>query len=312
MKKIVVCGATGLVGSALAKQLHASGRELILVGRDAAKLRQTFTFNVEVLTWDELLNSDVENIDVIINLAGAGVSDEKWTPAYKQTMHDSRLITTRKCVELCQKNSDTRLINASAVSAYGFYDQDHAPFRENDTNKRIGTNFLQKLIDVWEAEALKAEAYGNKVTLLRIGVVLDRFGGALPKMAKPYQFYMGGPVGTGQQVMSWISLRDLVNAIVFLTEHAEISGPVNMVSPGACAQKEFAKALGKALNKPSLVHMPALMIKATMGQLGEELVLTGQRVSPEKLLRHFFTFQDTDIAEFLAELYNQSAGGVKA
>lgn len=304
MKKIVICGATGLVGSALAEQFHSSGRKLILVGRDAAKLRQAFAFDVEPLTWDELLNSDAENIDVIINLAGASVGDQKWTPTYKQIMRDSRFKTTKKCVELCKKNSDIRLINASAVSAYGFYDQDHAPFSEKDTHKRTGTNFLQEMIDEWEAEALKAESSGNNVTLLRIGVVLDRFGGALPLMTKPYQFYMGGPAGTGKQVMSWIGLRDLVNAIVFLTEHAEISGPVNMVSSGACTQKEFARALGKALNKPSAVNMPTFMIKAAMGQMGEELVLTGQRVSPEKLLQHGFNFQHTDIEVFLKKLYN--------
>lgn len=304
MKKIVICGATGLVGSALTKQLHAAGRPLILVGRDAARLRQSFVFDVEALTWDELLESDSENIDVIINLAGASVGDEKWTPAYKQIMWHSRLNTTQKCVELCQRNSSIRLINASAVSAYGFYDHDHAPFSEIDTHKRMGTNFLQEMIDAWEAAALEAESSGNSVTLLRIGVVLDRFGGALPSMAKPYQFYMGGPAGTGKQVMSWIGLRDLVNAIGFLTEHADISGPVNMVSSGACTQKEFAKALGKALKKPSVVRMPAFMIKATMGQFGEELVLTGQRVSPEKLLQHGFNFQDTDIDLFLEALYN--------
>ncbi len=303
MKKTVICGATGMVGSVLTKQLHASGQPLILVGRDAAKISQSFAFDVEALSWDELHNVDPQEIGIVVNLAGAGVSDQKWTPAYKQTMRDSRLNTTQQCVKLCKKNPDIRLINASAVSAYGFYDHDHPRFTENDTDKRSGTNFLQELIDDWEALALQAQTAGNSVTLLRTGIVLDRSGGGLPAMAKPFTLYMGGAVGTGAQIMSWISLRDLVNAIVFIIERPALNGAVNMVSTGACAQKEFARALGKALRKPSAVHMPAFMIKASMGQMGEELVLTGQRVTPEKLQQAGFTFKDTNIHTFLKAIY---------
>ena len=126
-------------------------------------------------------------------------------------------------------------------------------------------------------------------------------------MAKPFQFYMGGPVGTGEQVMSWISLRDVVAAIKFIIKQPDLTGPVNLTSTGACCQREFAKALGKALKKPSAVHMPAFMIKATMGQMGEELVLTGQRVTPSRLLKSGFQFQDTDIDIFLETLYGVSA-----
>ncbi len=303
-KKIVICGASGMVGTLLSERLHENGHSLILVGRDAEKLEQAFPFNAEFLTWDALSKYDPNQIGIIINLSGAGVSDKKWTPDYKQTMRDSRLQTTQKCVEVCKKNSDIRLINASAVSAYGFYEYDHAPFTEGDTQKRTGTNFLQELIDDWEASALKAEAFGNRVTLLRTGIVLDRSGGGLPSMAKPYAFFMGGPVGTGEQVMSWISLRDVVSAIEFIIGHPDFTGPVNLTSTGACSQKKFAKALGKALKKPSAVHMPAFMIKASMGQMGEELVLTGQRVTPLKLLQNDFQFQDTDIDIFLETHYN--------
>lgn len=303
-KKIVICGASGMVGTLLSERLHENGHSLILVGRDAQKLEQAFPFQAEFLTWDALLKHEADQIGIIINLSGAGVSDKKWTPDYKKIMRESRLQTTQKCVEICQKNSNIWLINASAVSAYGFYDYDHAPFTEGDTHKRTGTNFLQELIDDWEASALKAEAIGNRVTLLRTGIVLDRSGGGLPAMAKPYAFFMGGPVGTGEQVMSWISLRDVVSAIKFIIGHSDLIGPVNLVSPGSCQQKVFAKALGKALKKPSAVHMPAFMIKTTMGQMGEELVLTGQRVTPSNLLQSGFQFQDTDIDIFLETHYN--------
>lgn len=302
--KIVICGASGMVGTLLSKRLYENGHNLILVGRDAEKLKQAFPFQAEFLTWDALSKYNADQIGIIINLSGAGVSDEKWTPDYKKIMRDSRLQTTQKCVEICKNNSNIRLINASAVSAYGFYDHDHASFTERDAQKRTGTNFLQELIDDWEASALKAEAFGNSVNLLRTGIVLDRSGGGLPAMAKPYAFFMGGPVGTGEQVMSWISLRDVVSAIEFIIGHPDLTGPVNLTSTGACSQKDFAKALGKALKKLSAVHMPAFIIKSTMGQMGEELVLTGQRVMPSKLLQKGFKFKDPDIYLFLKTHYN--------
>lgn len=303
-KKIVICGASGMVGTLLSKQLHEDGHSLILVGRNAKKLEQALHFQAEFLTWDALSKYNANEIRIIINLSGAGVSDKKWTPDYKQTMRDSRLQTTQNCVEICKKDSNIWLINASAVSAYGFYDYDHAPFTEGDTHKRTGTNFLQELIDDWEETALKAEFSGNRVTLLRTGIVLDRSGGGLPAMAKPYAFFMGGPVGTGEQIMSWISLRDVVSAIKFIIKKPDLTGPVNLTSTGACRHREFSKALGKALGKPSAVHMPAFMIKATMGKMGEELVLTGQRVTPSRLLKSGFQFQDTDIDIFLETHYS--------
>lgn len=306
MKKTVICGATGLVGGALAKRLHEDGHDLVLVGRDPNKLRETFNFGPECLTWDELLASDPQEIDVIINLAGASVGDKRWTTAYKQVMRESRIGTTARCVEMCQKNPRIRLINASAVSAYGFYYDDPFDFAESDVDKRTGTSFLQELIDDWEAEALKAEEYGSKVTLLRIGVVLDRFGGAMPTMMRPYRFYFGGPIGAGKQIMSWIGLRDLINGICFLIERSDVVGPVNLVSPGACTQKEFAAALGKSLRKPSAITLPAPVARAIMGQFGQELVLTGQRVKPQVLLQNSFEFQDTEINAFLQGLFAES------
>lgn len=163
--------------------------------------------------------------------------------------------------------------------------------------------FLQELIDDWESLALKAKASGNSVVLLRIGVVLNQAGGALPELVKPYHFYLGGAVGTGNQVMSWISLRDLVAGIDFIIQHPEISGPVNMVSPGACTQREFSVALGKALRKPSFFPTPSLMINTFMGQMGKELVLTGQRVTPKRLQDSGFIFKDRKIDDFLRDQF---------
>jgi hypothetical protein len=303
MKNIVVGGATGLLGTALVEKLHEEGHRLILVGRNPQKLRDSFSFSPEALTWEEFSDYDAKNIDVIVNLAGASVGDKRWSPAYKKVMRDSRIDTTRACVEISKRHPNIHLINASAVSAYGFYPHDHFEFAEGDEDKRTGESFLQDMIDDWEATALKATDHGVRVTLLRFGVVLDRFGGAMPIMMNPYSYYVGGPIGSGKQIMSWIGVRDAVNAMSFLIERGDIVGPVNLVSPGPCTQKEFATALGKALKKPSAVTLPAPIARAMMGQFGQELVLTGQRVRPEVLLQNGFEFQYTEISEFLAGLF---------
>lgn len=301
--KVVICGATGMVGKKLVADISQQGFELVLVGRNVEKLRRTFTLNAEYLSWESFRDFDAEQIQTIINLSGAGVSEQKWTPEYQKVMVNSRIQSTKNCVEVCKKNRNIRLINASAVSAYGFYTHDHSAFSEDDINKREGASFLQSLIDDWEAAACEALHLHNAIVLLRIGVVLDKSGGGLPEMAKPFRVYLGGRVGTGEQVMSWISLRDLVSAISFISTRKDLNGPVNLVSPGACRQKSFAKALGKALHKPSFLAMPSFMIKASMGQMGEELVLNGQRVLPVKLQKAGFEFKDTDIETFLTEHY---------
>ncbi|MDZ4813778.1 MAG: TIGR01777 family oxidoreductase [Pseudomonadota bacterium] len=303
MKKIVICGATGMVGSRLTKQLHAKGHRLILVGREPAKIHQRFPFDVEAVSWNGLSSIDAAEVGHVINLSGAGAGDARWTNAHKALMRDSRLRTTRDCVTLCGRNPAIRLINASAVSAYGFYSGDHLPFAEADRDKRSGTCYLQELADEWEETALDAKASGNGVVLLRIGFVLDHARGGLPKMAQPYRFFIGGPAGSGEQIVSWIGLSDLVNGIEFIVQNLEIDGPVNLVSPGSCSQKEFSSALGKALGKPSFLRTPSWMIKTLLGQMGEELVLTGQRVVPQRLLQAGFVFKDDEIGALLMKLY---------
>jgi uncharacterized protein (TIGR01777 family) len=303
MKKVAICGASGMVGTRLVQRLHEKSWPLVLVGRTPQRLKQKFPFAADYCSWEEFSAYPAEDLGVVINISGAGVSDQPWSDAYKQVMTDSRLNTTNTCVEVCKQNPEIRLINASAVSAYGFYGDDHEAFSEADTDRRTGTCFLQELIDQWEQATEPAVKAGNRVALLRIGVVFDRNEGGLPAMATPFHYFLGGKSGTGKQIMSWVSLRDLVAAIEFIFDHPHLNGPINIVSPGACSNRVFAQSLGKALGRPSFVPAPAFLIKALMGQLGQELVLTGQRVSPRKLLEAGFVFQDQDIEQCLREIY---------
>ncbi|MEO0440803.1 MAG: TIGR01777 family oxidoreductase [Pseudomonadota bacterium] len=302
-RQIAIAGATGLVGTELYNILGTEGRPLSVVGRSIEKLRNSFPDADQHLTWNDFADSNAEQFHTIVNLAGATVADLKWTDEYKKVMMDSRLNATRECVKLCQRNPDIRLINASAVSAYGFYTEPYIRFTEENTDKRHGTAFLQEMIDRWEEEASKAREFGTSLAMLRIGVVLHPEEGPLPLMARQTKFFLGGPIGSGEQIMSWISSTDLARIIQFLIENPDITGPVNCTAPLACSNRAFSQALGKAMGRPSFFRTPAFVIRAAMGQMGDELVVHGQHVYPEKLLNSGFAFQHGKIEEYFSEIF---------
>lgn len=302
MNLVVVCGASGMVGRALIDTLTRRGTPFAVVGRDPARLADQFPRAQRCMSWDGFRDGDSSDVGTIVNLAGAGVNDERWSPAYKKTMTESRITSTAVCASVCAENPTVHLINASSVHAYGIYPDDHAAFTEYDRDRRVGTCYLQELIDDWEAATQPAADAGSPVSLLRIGVVLSMDGGALPPLATPFKFFIGGRYGTGKQVMSWISLRDLVSAILFLIDHPDIEGPVNVVAPNAASNAEFARALGKAMKRPSAVPLPPAAVRLILGEAGDELVLAGQRVSPTKLVDAGFGFADPDISSCLEHL----------
>ncbi|MEO1046181.1 MAG: TIGR01777 family oxidoreductase [Pseudomonadota bacterium] len=303
MASIVICGASGLVGSLLGRQLHERGDSVIVVGRDSEKLRREFPYGAAHLTWAELEQLQPNEVATLVNLAGAGVMEKRWDEGYKDVMMDSRLISTEACANICAQNPQIDLINASSVHTYGVHPTDHSPFVEGDLPSTGKDCFLYEMARRWEGATLPAVESGARVVTLRIGVVLSPEGGALIETAKPFKLYLGGRHGTGKQIMSWISLRDLVNAIVFLVYNRDVEGPVNMVSPAPCTNSEFARALGAALGKSSFLPMPSPVVRAVMGQAGLELVLLGQRVLPEKLLGAGFRFQDREIHQALREMF---------
>lgn len=301
-KRIAVVGASGFMGRKIVSMLDRTRYDLVVVGRSIRKLETIFP-DAEHLDWDGFRLLDPGSIHAVINLAGANVAEERWTEQYKQLMEDSRISSTEMCSEFCARNPSVHLINASAVSAYGFYTGPFRSFTEKDADEREGDSYLQGLIDSWEQATLEAQHAGNPVTMLRTGVILDPAEAVLEQLAKPFKFFVGGKIGTGNQVMSWISIEDSARAVLFLLEHPEIQGPVNLTSPGSCTNKEFAKALGAALGRPSVVPMPGFAMKAIMGQAGDELVLKGQRVLPVKLESAGFVFKDTSIETYLKKSY---------
>lgn len=301
--RLAIIGATGLVGSELMALQDFNTHPVTVVGRSSNKLKSAFPNAAQHLTWEEFEQSDAGEFDAVVNLAGSNVSDRRWDDAYKKVMIDSRIRATQMCVEKCAENPAIHLINASAVSAYGFYTEQGPRFTENDRDKRSGPAFLQDLIDQWEDAALKAEDYGSKVALLRTGIVFDLEDGAFPSLMKPFRMFMGGKIGTGRQMLSWISTKDAARAIAFLLDNRAITGPFNLTSPGVVSNRAMANLLGKALGKPSLVPTPAFVIRAAMGQMGDELIVKGQHVYPEKLVNAGFKFAHSTLEEYFSEVF---------
>lgn len=303
---IIIGGGTGLVGHALITKLLMSAHKITVVGRSKEKIKTRFQNSVQATTWDELNSLNPDEFDVIINLTGENIAEHRWSAKIKKKLLFSRIDATQHFV-LWAKNARSkkpRLYNASAIGIYGL--QKKVPnkteaFTEQSTiNNTLETSFSSQLVKQWEQAALQGMAMDIPITLMRFGVVLKRGEGILKKLELPTRYGMGAIVGTGEQPLAWIDHVDLVNGILFLISHPEITGPVNLVAPQLVSQKIFTKTLAKVLNKPAFLHLPEWFVKLTFGEMGEELLLSGQAVIPERLLEYQFRFEYPDLSSALA------------
>ncbi|AWN72902.1 TIGR01777 family oxidoreductase [Legionella anisa] len=295
--KIIIGGGTGLVGQILVPELLQSGHEIYVIGRDEEKIKRTFSSTVHGTTWDKLNTLNPNEFDAIINLAGENIADHRWSPKTKETLLTSRIKTTNQLV-LWGIKADTKkphLYNASAVGIYGLQKklaQDHITFTETTPPlDSPETSFASLLVTQWEEAAKKGFDAGMPVTLMRFGVILKRGGGMLKKLELPARYGMGAVVGSGEQPLAWIDSTDLVEAIMYLIAHPEITGPVNLVAPESVSQKTFTKTFAQVLKKPAFLWMPAWIIRLLFGQMGEELLLSGQTVAPQRLSEYQFNFK---------------------
>ncbi len=306
--KFFMTGGTGFVGSYLSQELAQRGHEITILTRSARPRPGTDPAVAFVQgdptqpgPWMEILAEH----DVVINLAGASVF-MRWTEENKKIIRNSRVLTTRHIVEAlaAAPNRQTQLLLSTSAIGY-FGDRGDAELTENSPP---GQDFLGQLAQEWEAEALKAQDLGVRVAITRFGIVLGRGGGILENLVPVFKAYLGGPVGSGQQWFSWIDQSDQLRAFVFLLEHPTLQGPVNFTAPQPVRNAELAKALGKVLNRPSLVPAPAFMVKMVMGEFAQ-VVLGGQRVLPEKLLAAGFTFEYPTIEAALATRCSNTLSG---
>jgi len=298
--KIVITGATGFIGSLLADRLWNQFHSLVLLSR--RPLAEVGVTKKEWFAWAPPLGGEwekaVDGADGIINLAGEPIAGKRWSDAQKEKLRSSRIDSTRALVQAIGKAKvkPKFLLSASAVGYYG-------PHGDEVVTEQTaaGADFLSSLCVDWEAEALKAEADGVRVAVVRTGIVLDRGKGALKKMVPPFKMFLGGPLGSGNQWMPWIHIEDEIGLLLFLMESENARGAFNATAPHPVTMDEFAKSLGDALNRPSWVSVPPSALALMLGEMADVLV-TGQRALPEAALKLGYDFKYPTISEALKSL----------
>jgi len=282
--KVLVSGASGLIGSALLPALQSSGY-------DITRLVRSVPSGKGDIAWDPslpLAPASVSGFDAVIHLAGESIVG-RWTEAKKQRVRESRVQGTRNLVEAlaAAPQAPRVFISASAIGYYG--DRGEETLREESSS---GNGFLPEVCREWEAAAEPAAKAGIRTAQMRFGVVLSASGGALQKMLPPFRMGVGGKIGSGRQWMSWIDIADVVGAIQHALKTDTLRGPVNVVGPNPVRNTEFTKTLASVLSRPAIFPMPAFAARLVFGQMADELLLASQRVEPAKLMASGYVFQN--------------------
>lgn len=282
--KIAVTGASGLIGSHLVPVLRGAGHHVLTVTRRPPRQPDEVQWQPQDHRLDPRALAGVQ---AVVHLAGAGIGDRRWTPGYKALVRESRVAATDLLARTLAALPDPPrvLLSGSAVGFYG-----DTGDRQVDESSPPGDGFLAEVCRDWEAATAPAGRAGIRVCLLRTGIVLSDTGGALARQLPLYRAGLGGPLGSGRQYQSWISLADEIGAIRFLLEAETVSGPVNLTAPGPVRQRDFARALGAALHRPALLPAPALALRLVLGEFAGDGVLAGQRAVPQVLLDHGYRF----------------------
>ena len=291
--RIVIAGSSGLIGTELVTSLRSDGHEVIkLVRRKPAASSEVY--------WNpaagEIDSSALVGCDVIINLAGAGVGDRRWSNSYKELIRSSRVDTTSLLAETA---ADLKLKVFIAGSAIGWYGD--TADRQVDETSPAGDGFLAEVVVAWEAASKPARDAGVRVVNIRTGLVASKHGGAWAKLLPIFKLGAGGKLGSGKQYWSFISMRDEIAAIKFLIDSPNISGPVNLTAPQPATNAEVTKAMAKVFKRPALFPVPAFALKTVLGEFSQE-VLGSSRVIPKVLLDNGFKFTDPDIESAMRTL----------
>ncbi len=288
---ILIAGGTGLIGSRLTERLLQAGHTVTQLSRNPSKHAGKHAGAVGYRQWDGKTvgdwAADIGSFDGVVNLAGEGIGDSRWTESRKQVLLNGRIESTSAIVAAIGASS-TRpavLVNASAVGYYG-----DVPEGECTEDRSAGKDFLAHVCVEWENAALKAEEHGVRVAMPRTGIVLDLHGGALPKLLLPFRLFAGGPLGSGRQWFPWVHLEDEVGAILHALSTRSLSGPFNVAAPEYVTMKEFARQLGSVLGRPSWAPAPGFVLRLLLGEMAGPLLLSGQKAISDKLQRSGFSF----------------------
>jgi uncharacterized protein (TIGR01777 family) len=294
--RVAITGSSGLIGSTLARSLEADGHAVVRVVRGGAAQPGAVRWDIDAGTIEA---GGLDGVDGVVHLAGEGIGEHRWTEAQKRRIRESRTKGTALLAGALAAlpHPPPVLVSGSAIGFYG--DRGDEPLTEVSPP---GTGFLAEVVEAWEAAAEPARSAGIRVATIRTGVVLSSSGGALQRFARLARFGLLGRLGSGRQWMSWISLDDEVAAIRFLLA-TEVAGAVNLTAPNPVTNAAFTAAIGRVLHRPTVLRVPAFAPKLLVGaELAQSLVLDGQRVVPEVLLRAGFSFQDPDLEPALARL----------
>jgi uncharacterized protein (TIGR01777 family) len=309
---VVITGATGLIGTALAASCARDGLRVAALVRNTARAADRLPA-ATLHAWDATGGPPPEaalaGADVVVNLVGESLADGRWNEARKKKLRDSRLVGTRALVDALRGLSarPRLLISASGAGYYG--DRGDEILTEASP---AGSGFVADLARQWEGEALKAEELGIRVVLLRNGVVLAREGGILKKLLPPFRLGLGGKIGTGNQWMPWIHIEDEIGLIRHAMAHEAVRGPLNVVAPEPATNAEFVRAMGEALGRPTALTAPAFALRLAFGAMTDEVLLASQRAMPVRTLETGYAFRHPLLREALAELLARRPRGQTA
>lgn len=298
--KVLITGGTGFVGRELCELLVGRGDDVVVLTRGASRA----SGRVRFVAFDGPWQRELDDSDAVVNLAGAPIFEGRWTERRREELVSSRVGLTRTlAAALGQAASRKRvLVSGSAVGYYGMREGD----RLLDERSPAGDDFLAGLCVAWEAAAREAEAPRTRVAIARVGIVLGRGGGALSKMVPAFRAFVGGPLGSGHQYMSWIHLRDAARALLFAVDRESLTGPFNVTAPAPATMNDLSAELARALRRPSLFRVPGAALRLALGQSADAL-LTGQRALPRALADSGFSFVFPDLGSALADATRQAA-----
>jgi len=300
---VLIAGGTGFLGSRIVPVLEQGGANVTILTR-----KQTNPVDAHgrrYVCWDgrsiDALEKEICSAELVVNLSGASIGAGRWTAKRKRILRESRILTTHAIVDAISRNSPrpSVFLNMSAVGFYGECGEN--PVTEGHPP---GNDFLAVLCREWEEAAMRAAAFGVRVLIPRMAVVVATGGGVLPRFLLPYRMYLGGALGPGTQWFPWVHIDDAVEAILFALRTVTIEGAFNVVSPGRVTMMEFATSLGQALHRPHFFRVPAWMLSLALGEMAQ-IILVSQKVLPQVLQRHGFQFQYSPLQSAFAEVFSK-------
>jgi uncharacterized protein (TIGR01777 family) len=294
--KVLITGASGLIGNALRESFAAKGYEVLIAGRSEPKHAHEIEWSVEEGFREKDLER-LEALDAVIHLAGESIAGLRWTDEKKKAIRESRVKGTENVVNTLAglKQKPRVLIASSAMGYYGSRGDEIV----TETSKPGDDDFLSDVAKQWETESRRAEDSGIRTVLLRTAIVLSKDGGALATMLTPFKFGVGGVIGSGEQWMSWVSLDDVVAIIEFAITNENLRGAINVASPNPVTNAEFTKTLGEVLYRPTILPLPEFAVNLMFGEMGDTLLLNSTRVEPKRLKDAGYKFKFPDLKQAL-------------